>query len=105
MSKLSNTYYIGSIKCDAYNAMMKEIAELMRDYEYSHLHLSPTVFYAKLKDEIDAICAKHKRCTPVNLQLMELVTGFGFTIYACKPGLDRCILRLTINEVLNEIIP
>ena len=105
MSKLSNTYYIGRINCDENNAMMKEIAELMRGYEYSLLHLSPTVFYTKLKDEIDDICAKHKRCTPVNLQMMELITGFGFTIYACKPGFDHCILYVTLNEALNEIEP
>lgn len=99
----TDKYYIGRIKCDTNNAMMKEIAELVGNYEFSLLHTQPLDFCRKLKGEIDAICAKHKRCTPIEVQVMTEVTGNNFIVYAQKPGTDHSILSITAHEVLQEI--
>lgn len=40
----TDKYYIGRIKCDTNNAMMKEIAELVGNYEFSLLHAQPLDF-------------------------------------------------------------
>lgn len=99
----TDKYYIGRIKCETNNAMMKEIAELVGNYEFSLLHTQPLDFCRKIKDEIAAICAKHKRCIPIEVQLLESPTGCGFTVYARKPGSDHSILCVTAHEVTKEI--
>lgn len=99
----TDKYYIGRIKCDTNNAMMKEIAGLVGNYEFSLLHANPIDFYHKLKGDIDAICARHKRCAPIELQMMTEVTGNNFIVYAQKPGTDHSILSITGYEVLQEI--
>ena len=105
MSKQTNVYYIGRIKCDTNNSMMQEIAELMKGYEFCLLYEKPSVWYDLLKMGIDIICSRHKRCIPVNLQMMEMPSEHGYTIYARKPGIDHSILCITLLEVLDEIVP
>lgn len=104
MNRLIDTYYIGSIKCDTNNAMMQEIAELMKGYEYSLLHAQPKDLFGKLNTEIDAICNKHNRCANIKLQMAEHIPDCGCSIYACKPGSDHCVLCIPVHAVLNEIV-
>lgn len=100
-TNVGNTYYIGRISCDTKNAMMKEIAEYVKDYEHTLVHVEATEFFNSIKASIDDICAKHKRCKPVQLQMS---TGFFcVNIYACKPGSDTSIISITLNEVLRVL--
>jgi len=100
-TKVGNTYYIGHISCDTKNAMMKEIADFINDYEYTLLHAEASEFFNSAKASIDDICAKHKRCKPVQLQMS---TGFFcVNIYARKPGSDTSIISITLNEVLRVL--
>ena len=42
-----NTYYIGSISCATNNAMMNEIAEYLKGYEYSLINGAAVILYGE----------------------------------------------------------
>lgn len=104
MNRTPNTFYIGRIKCDTNNAMMREIAELMKRYEYSLLYAQPSDWLRQLKANVGVICDKHKRCANIELQRTEQTPDGGYSIYAYKPDSDHSILCITVHAVLNEIV-
>ncbi len=102
MDKISNTYYIGQISCATNNAMMKEIADFLKDYEYTLLRMNPTDFFNTLKYTINKICDNYKRCKSVDLQMSDCIFH-RINISACKPGSDTSIINITLFDVLREI--
>lgn len=99
-SNISNTYYIGHIKCATNNAMMQEIAELLEYYEYTMLHANVKEFFGIIKADIDNICSLHKRCKPVELKMS--IGQYCVTFYATR-GQDQEIVHFPLYEVLKEI--
>lgn len=104
MNRTPIAFYIGNIKCDTNNAMMREIAKLMKGYEYSLLRAQPNDWFCKLKIEVDAICNNHKRYVNIKLQMLERTSDGGYLIYAWKPNSEHSVLCITVSAVLNEII-
>ena len=95
------TYYIGRISVNASNAMLKEVADYLANYEYSMATVPPASFFHAVKEDIGCICKRHPRCKPVELQYTP--SPFGAIIYACKSGSDTDIISISLLEALRQI--
>ena len=100
-TNIGNTYYIGHITCATNNAMMKEIAGFLEDYEHTLVLVNPKEFYNYVKGTIDAICAKYKRCKPIEVKMS---TGkFCVNIFATKGFDDQSVFSMALHDVLQVI--
>lgn len=95
------SYYIGRSLVTTSNAMLKEVADYLQDYEFSIVNINPVSFFHSVKEDVDNICKRYPRYKPINLQYA--IIPFGVRIYAFKVGSDKLIVSLRLNEILNHI--
>lgn len=100
-NNISNTYFIGRVTCVQNNALMKEVAEYLKDYQNTIVRGDIQVFFDSFKRWHDGACERHKRCQRLELKLCTETDNP--IISADKPGTDHPLLVIVMFNAFREI--